>query len=111
MERRTSLATGAGPAASASEEAVAERVYELYVERGYVDTHDWEEVAAELAVQPSASATLTCARCDHRFVFSADDQEFFASRGYAQPRYCRICRWTVIRTAFVAAPAAAQAVS
>lgn len=97
MERRTSATIGQEPAASASEKAVAERVYELYVERGYVDTHDWAEVAATLASRPRASVTLSCARCEHRFVFTADDQEFFATRGYARPMYCRICRWEMGR--------------
>ncbi len=36
--------------------------------------------------------TLTCAECDSEFTFSADDQEFHASRGYEDPKRCPSCR-------------------
>jgi len=41
---------------------------------------------------PFADKTLTCADCGREFLFSADDQEFFASRGYLEPKRCRGCR-------------------
>ena len=41
---------------------------------------------------PFADKTLTCADCGQQFVFSADDQEFFASRGFGEPKRCRSCR-------------------
>jgi CxxC-x17-CxxC domain-containing protein len=36
--------------------------------------------------------TLTCAECNSEFVFSADDQEFHAQRGYQDPKRCPSCR-------------------
>ena len=36
--------------------------------------------------------TLTCAECNSEFVFSADDQEFHAERGYQDPKRCPSCR-------------------
>ena len=36
--------------------------------------------------------TLTCAECGSEFVFSADDQEFHAQRGYQDPKRCSSCR-------------------
>ncbi|HLE80301.1 MAG TPA: CxxC-x17-CxxC domain-containing protein [Dehalococcoidia bacterium] len=36
--------------------------------------------------------TLTCADCGEQFIFSADDQEFHASRGYQNPKRCPTCR-------------------
>ncbi len=41
---------------------------------------------------PFTDKTLVCAECGQEFVFTADDQEFFASRGYSQPKRCRSCR-------------------
>ena len=36
---------------------------------------------------------LQCADCGATFVFSADEQEFFASRGYTnEPKRCLSCR-------------------
>jgi CxxC-x17-CxxC domain-containing protein len=35
---------------------------------------------------------LTCVECGSEFVFSADDQEFHASRGYQDPKRCPSCR-------------------
>jgi len=35
---------------------------------------------------------LTCADCGHDFVWSAKDQEFFAEKGYQQPKRCKDCR-------------------
>jgi CxxC-x17-CxxC domain-containing protein len=36
--------------------------------------------------------TLTCQDCGQQFTFSADDQEFFASKGYSEPKRCPSCR-------------------
>jgi CxxC-x17-CxxC domain-containing protein len=36
--------------------------------------------------------TLTCVQCGEEFTFTADDQEFHASRGYQDPRRCPNCR-------------------
>lgn len=36
--------------------------------------------------------TLTCTACGGEFVFSAQDQEFFASKGFQEPRKCKPCR-------------------
>lgn len=36
--------------------------------------------------------TLTCQDCGQQFTFSADDQEFFASKGYSEPKRCPNCR-------------------
>ena len=35
---------------------------------------------------------LTCSDCGQEFQFSADDQEFYASRGFSEPKRCRSCR-------------------
>jgi len=36
--------------------------------------------------------TLTCQDCGQAFTFSADDQEFFALKGYTEPKRCPNCR-------------------
>jgi CxxC-x17-CxxC domain-containing protein len=36
--------------------------------------------------------SLTCVQCGSEFNFSADDQEFHASRGYQDPKRCPTCR-------------------
>lgn len=42
---------------------------------------------------PYTDRTLTCADCGAEFTFSADDQEYHASRGYTnEPRRCPNCR-------------------
>ena len=39
--------------------------------------------------------TLTCADCGETFVFSADEQELFQTRGYLnEPKRCPACRQT-----------------
>jgi CxxC-x17-CxxC domain-containing protein len=35
---------------------------------------------------------LTCVECNSEFVFSADDQQFHAERGYQEPKRCPSCR-------------------
>jgi len=41
---------------------------------------------------PFADKTLTCVDCGQQFTFTADDQEFFATRGFGEPKRCRTCR-------------------
>ena len=41
---------------------------------------------------PFVDKTLTCVDCGQQFTFTADDQEFFASRGFGEPKRCRTCR-------------------
>ncbi|HZS93639.1 MAG TPA: CxxC-x17-CxxC domain-containing protein [Chloroflexota bacterium] len=36
--------------------------------------------------------SLTCVQCGSEFTFSADDQQFHASRGYQDPKRCPTCR-------------------
>ena len=59
--------------------------------------------------------TLTCADCGQEFTFTASEQDFYAERGFTEPRRCGSCR--AARKAqrgdrgggIVAAPAAATA--
>ncbi|MEP7159243.1 MAG: zinc-ribbon domain containing protein [Chloroflexota bacterium] len=39
-----------------------------------------------------ADRTLTCADCGQEFVFTASEQQFYADRGFSDPRRCRSCR-------------------
>jgi CxxC-x17-CxxC domain-containing protein len=41
---------------------------------------------------PLPDKTLTCADCGQEFLFSGDDQEFYQSRGFSEPKRCRSCR-------------------
>ena len=41
-----------------------------------------------------ADKTLTCSDCRQEFVFTASEQEFFADRGFTEPRRCKTCRAT-----------------
>lgn len=36
--------------------------------------------------------TLTCSDCGQPFTFSASEQDFFAERGFTEPRRCASCR-------------------
>ncbi len=36
--------------------------------------------------------TITCQDCSQSFTFSADDQNFFATKGYTEPKRCPACR-------------------
>lgn len=45
--------------------------------------------------------TLTCRMCGNPFVFSADEQAFFAEKGFSRaPDYCRDCRIARRRQAY-----------
>ena len=35
---------------------------------------------------------IICADCGNEFVFTADEQEFYASKGYSSPKRCPACR-------------------
>ena len=39
-----------------------------------------------------ADKVLTCADCGQEFVFSAREQEFYATRQFSEPRRCGSCR-------------------
>ena len=41
---------------------------------------------------PYHDRSLTCQECGQPFVFTAGEQEFFASRGFSEPRRCPSCR-------------------
>lgn len=41
---------------------------------------------------PLPDKTLTCSDCGQEFLFSGDDQEFYQSRGFSEPKRCRSCR-------------------
>jgi CxxC-x17-CxxC domain-containing protein len=41
---------------------------------------------------PYTDKTLTCQDCGQSFTFTADDQEFFATKGYTEPKRCPACR-------------------
>jgi hypothetical protein len=34
--------------------------------------------------------TLTCADCGQEFVFTASEQDFYAQRGFTEPRRCAL---------------------
>jgi CxxC-x17-CxxC domain-containing protein len=36
--------------------------------------------------------TLTCSDCGQTFLFTADEQEFYAARSFTEPKRCRSCR-------------------
>ena len=36
--------------------------------------------------------TLTCADCGQEFTFTASEQDFYAQRGFTEPRRCASCR-------------------
>ena len=40
----------------------------------------------------NADRTLTCADCGQEFVFTTSEQQFYADRGFSDPRRCRNCR-------------------
>lgn len=40
----------------------------------------------------TSDRTLTCADCGQEFVFSASEQQFYADRGFSDPRRCATCR-------------------
>lgn len=41
---------------------------------------------------PYTDKSLSCQDCNAEFTFTADDQEFFAGKGYTEPKRCPDCR-------------------
>ena len=41
---------------------------------------------------PVSDRTLTCSDCGTSFVFTASEQEFFASKNFTPPKRCKRCR-------------------
>jgi CxxC-x17-CxxC domain-containing protein len=39
-----------------------------------------------------ADKTLTCSDCGQQFAFTATEQQFYADRGFTEPRRCPSCR-------------------
>jgi len=42
--------------------------------------------------QTNVDKTLTCVDCHQGFQFSASEQQFYADRGFSEPRRCPSCR-------------------
>lgn len=40
----------------------------------------------------TSDRTMTCADCGQEFTFSASEQQFYADRGFSDPRRCPNCR-------------------
>jgi CxxC-x17-CxxC domain-containing protein len=40
----------------------------------------------------SADKVLTCSDCSQEFAFSSSEQQFYADRGFSEPRRCPSCR-------------------
>ena len=40
----------------------------------------------------TSDRTMTCADCGQEFIFSASEQQFYADRGFSDPRRCPTCR-------------------
>ncbi|HEU5251128.1 MAG TPA: zinc-ribbon domain containing protein [Thermoanaerobaculia bacterium] len=44
-------------------------------------------------MQQYTDKNLTCVDCGNTFLFSADDQEFYARKGFTnEPKRCKVCR-------------------
>jgi CxxC-x17-CxxC domain-containing protein len=41
---------------------------------------------------PYTDKNVTCQDCGQSFTFTADDQEFFNTKGYTEPKRCPSCR-------------------
>ena len=50
------------------------------------------ELSQEAFEVPFTDKTLVCADCGQEFTFSGDDQEFYSTRGFSDPKRCRSCR-------------------
>jgi CxxC-x17-CxxC domain-containing protein len=40
----------------------------------------------------NSDKTLTCSDCGQEFTFTASEQQFYAERGFTEPRRCASCR-------------------
>src|SRR5688572_4439370 len=53
----------------------------------------WDRAATERSfVFVYNDKTLTCADCGQEFTFTASEQDFYAQRGFTEPRRCASCR-------------------
>src|SRR5688572_32486142 len=53
----------------------------------------WDRAATERSfVFVYNDKTLTCADCGQEFVFTGSEQDFYAQRGFTEPRRCPSCR-------------------
>ncbi len=58
-----------------------------------VEAGDWDPREKECFLFTSnADRTLTCADCGQTFAFTASEQQFYADRGFSEPRRCPSCR-------------------
>jgi CxxC-x17-CxxC domain-containing protein len=53
---------------------------------------DYDYSTQEAFEVPFTDKTLICADCGQEFTFTAEDQEFYAARGFSEPKRCRSCR-------------------
>jgi CxxC-x17-CxxC domain-containing protein len=58
---------------------------------GWADDRTAPAFRKEVTV-PFEEKILTCQGCGAEFVFSAEEQEFFANRSYSEPKRCPSCR-------------------
>ena len=58
------------------------------------DSRSWTRAPAstEERISLYSDKVLTCADCSQDFVFTASEQDFFATRGFTEPRRCSSCR-------------------
>src|SRR5450759_2947122 len=58
------------------------------------DSRSWTRAPAstEERISLYSDKVLTCADCSQDFVFTASEQEFYATRGFTEPRRCSACR-------------------
>jgi CxxC-x17-CxxC domain-containing protein len=74
------------------EVAGAEAVISPYPPEADLGTDDPGGAAKGGCRVPYTDKTLTCQDCGQSFSFSADDQEFFAQKGFSEPKRCPNCR-------------------
>jgi len=59
----------------------------------YLDDQDSNRKKKEVIPMSYSDKQITCSDCGTTFTFSTKDQEFFASKGFAnEPKRCPICR-------------------
>ena len=54
-----------------------------------------EDTVVEVKVEDNVlegNKVIVCGDCNAEFVFTKEDQEFFAAKGYADPKRCLTCR-------------------
>jgi hypothetical protein len=45
-----------------------------------------------MEITMNVDKTIICENCKQVFAFTAGEQEFYASKGLPEPKYCLICR-------------------